>query len=69
MEHTKLSENFQVTLPDNLIRQLNLKAGQEFICVVKNGAINLIPRLEIQSLRGLLKGANPENYRERSSPS
>ncbi len=66
MEHIKLSENYQVRLPDNLIQQLHLKAGQEFLCVVKNGAINLIPRLEVQSLRGLLKGANPEDYRERS---
>jgi hypothetical protein len=30
--------------------------------------IRLIPKDDIQAFRGLLKGANPENYRDRVQP-
>jgi AbrB family looped-hinge helix DNA binding protein len=65
MEKTILSQDFQVVIPDNIRKTLHLQAGQQFICLVENQTIRLIPKDDIQAFRGLLKGANPENYRDR----
>ena len=45
--------------------QLHLEAGQQFIFVAKGNVINLVPKQDMEQLRGLLKGANPENSRDR----
>ena len=65
MESTILSNDFQVMIPESILKTLNLQAGQQFICLIKGGIINLIPKRDIQSVRGLLRGANPDNYRDR----
>ncbi len=66
MESTMLSADFQVLIPETILKNLNLKAGQKFICLIKGGIINLIPQRDIQSVRGLLRGAKPDNYRDRT---
>jgi hypothetical protein len=33
--------------------------------IAKEGYIQLIPQRDIQSIRGIFEGANPENYREK----
>jgi AbrB family looped-hinge helix DNA binding protein len=68
MEKTILSQDFQVVIPDNIRETLHLQAGQQFICLAENKTIRLIPKDDIQAFRGLLKGANPENYRDRTQP-
>ncbi len=68
MESITLSEDFQVVIPDNIRENLHLQAGQQFICLTENKTIRLIPKNDIQAFRGLLKGANPENYRDRLKP-
>ncbi len=65
MKSITLSETFQVEIPENIRGKLHLQAGQEFICIAENQAIRLIPKNDIQAFRGILKGANPENYRDR----
>ena len=67
MKNTILSQKFQVVIPEHIRKQLHLQAGQKFICLAENGSIRLIPENDIQAFRGILKGANPENYRERPS--
>jgi len=68
MENITLSQDFQITIPDDVRRKLHLQAGQQFICIVEEQTIRLIPKDNIQAFRGLLKGANPENYRDRPLP-
>jgi len=65
MESTTLSPNFQVMIPEPIREKLQLQTGQQFICIAENKTIRLIPKNDIQAFRGLLKGANPDNYRER----
>jgi len=67
MENTKLSPNFLVSIPENIVNQLHLQVGQQLTCIAKEGYIQLIPQRDIQSIRGIYEGANPENYRERTS--
>jgi len=68
MESITLSQNFQIVIPDNIREKLHLQAGEQFICIAENNTIRLIPKNDIQAFRGILKGANPENYRDRPQP-
>jgi AbrB family looped-hinge helix DNA binding protein len=68
MESITLSQNFQIQIPDNIREKLHLQAGEQFICIAENKTIRLIPKKDIQAFRGILKGANPENYRDRPQP-
>ncbi|MBZ0095208.1 MAG: AbrB/MazE/SpoVT family DNA-binding domain-containing protein [Sulfuricella sp.] len=60
-----LSSKFQIVIPKALREQLHLEAGQQFVFVAKGNVINLVPKQDLKQLRGLLKGANPENVRDR----
>jgi len=64
MEQAVIRENHQLSLPPDLLKRLDLQPGQTFICIVKGDVISLVPKRDLQSLRGLLKGANIENYRD-----
>ena len=66
MEQAIIQDNQQLRLPSDLWQRLNLQVGQQFICVVKGDVISLVPKRTMASMRGLLKGANPEGYRDRT---
>lgn len=66
MHCATLSEKFQVGIPKALRTDLGLKAGQQFLFVAKGDSIVMIPRRDIKSARGMLKGANTENIRDRT---
>lgn len=69
MHAATLTEKFQIGIPKAFRDDLGLKAGQQFVFVAKGDAIIMIPRREISEVRGLLKGANPENVRDRTEQS
>ena len=66
MHAATLTEKFQIGIPKAFRDDLGLRAGQQFVFVAKGDAIIMIPRREISEVRGLLKGANPENVRDRT---
>ena len=61
-----LSEKFQIGIPKAFRTDLGLKAGQQFVFVSKGDAIIMIPRRQLSEIRGLFKGANTKNVRDRS---
>lgn len=61
-----LTEKFQIGIPKAFRDDLGLKAGQQFVFVSKGDAIVMIPKRSIIEVRGLLKGANTKNVRDRS---
>ena len=61
-----LSQQYQVPIPQEIRDLLNLKAGQKFEILLQGDSITLVPKPSIQSLRGVLKGANISNVRDRS---
>ncbi len=61
-----LSQQYQISIPQEIRDLLNLQVGQKFSVVLKNDAITLVPKPSIQSFRGILKGANIQNVRDRS---
>ena len=65
MHAATLTEKFQIGIPKAFREDMGLKAGQQFVFVAKGDAIVMIPRREIGEVRGLLKGANTGNVRDR----
>ena len=55
----------QLSFPKAICDQLRLKDGQRFEILQKDEVIQCIPLRTAESLRGALKGANPEGYRDR----
>lgn len=66
MLEVTLSEHYQIPIPKEICDSLHIKAGQRFSIVFKDNTISLVPTPTIQTLRGILKGANTENVRDRS---
>jgi AbrB family looped-hinge helix DNA binding protein len=66
MLEVTLSQYYQISIPQEIRDLLNLQVGQKFSVVLKNDSITLIPKSSMQSFRGILKGANTHNIRDRS---
>jgi len=66
MLEVTLSEQYQIAIPQEIRNLLKLQAGQKFSVVLQNDSITLVPQPSIQSFRGILKGANIHNVRDRS---
>ena len=60
-----LSSEFQITIPEQVRTDQNWKPGQEFAFIPKGAGWLLVPVPDIESLRGIAKGASPDNYRDR----
>ena len=65
MTSATLSSKYQLSIPKAIREQLHLQAGQKFSVIAKGGVIELVPVRSIESARGMLKNANPDNYRDR----
>ncbi|MEB4589463.1 AbrB/MazE/SpoVT family DNA-binding domain-containing protein [Candidatus Thiothrix sp. Deng01] len=65
MQTATLSSKYQLAIPKAIREQMNLQAGQQFTVLAKGNTIELVPIRSLQSMRGLLKGANPAGYRDR----
>lgn len=59
-----VSPKYQVLIPKDARKQINLKGGQKLQVVVKNGIISLIPDRDIKEFRGFLKGMNNKEIRD-----
>ena len=66
MLEVALSQQYQISIPQEIRDLLNLQVGQKFSIVLKNDSITLVSQASIQSFRGVLKGANTHNVRDRS---
>lgn len=65
MNTATLSSKYQLSIPKKIRETLNLKAGQKFTIITKGNVIELVPVPSLKAMRGILQGANPENYRDR----
>jgi AbrB family looped-hinge helix DNA binding protein len=63
MLEVALSEQYQISIPSEIRESLHLKAGQKFSISIHDNLISLIPKPDMQSFRGILKGANTDNIR------
>jgi AbrB family looped-hinge helix DNA binding protein len=66
MLEVTLSEQYQIAIPKEISDYLQLKTGKKFSISIQGDIISLIPKSDLESFRGILKGANTDNIRDRS---
>jgi AbrB family looped-hinge helix DNA binding protein len=59
-----LSPKYQVVIPKEVRKQLELRSGQRLQLIVRGEIITLVPDYPLKELRGLFKGMNTEDLRE-----
>ncbi len=65
MQTTTLSSKFQISIPKKVREQLHLKAGQQFLFVIKGSTLMLVPKRGINEIKGILVGVSTKDYRDR----
>lgn len=60
-----LSDNFQITIPEDVRASQHWEAGQIFAFIPKAGGYLLVPVPDEETMRGIAKGPPIENYRDR----
>ncbi len=65
MPPVTITENFQVTIPEEVREELSLHPGMELEVFPVNGKIELIPKMDVRELRGFAKGIDTSNIREK----
>jgi len=63
-ETAKLSSKFQISIPKAIRTAQRWEAGQTFAFIPKGTGVLLVPVPEREQLKGLAKGARPEDYRD-----
>ncbi|MFQ6077290.1 MAG: AbrB/MazE/SpoVT family DNA-binding domain-containing protein [Candidatus Bathyarchaeia archaeon] len=59
-----LSSKFQVVIPQDVRRKLDLKPGQKVVVVEKDGVVHLIPQRSIKEMRGFVRGLDTRDLRD-----
>jgi AbrB family looped-hinge helix DNA binding protein len=66
MASVTLSSKFQLSIPKAVREELHLQAGQRFAVITKGDIISLVPIPELSEMRGIAKGADTSNIRDRT---
>lgn len=59
-----ISPKFQIVIPKEIRERLDLKPGQEVALIERQGLVTMVPHRPISELRGILKGAPTDDYRD-----
>ena len=65
MSQVLVSSKYQVVIPKEVRREMNIKPGQKMSCIAINGIIHLVPVKPLSELRGFAKGISIEGFREK----
>jgi len=65
METVKVSSKYQVVIPRRIREELGIQPGQTVTVMAKGRSLEIVPVRELADSRGLLRGASPDNYRDR----
>ena len=60
-----ISIKYQVALPRAIRERLQLKPQQKLTVLEKDGMIILMPQVRLEELRGIARGANVSDYRDK----
>lgn len=66
MVSATLSSKFQLAIPKAMREELGIVAGQKFALIAKGQVIELVPLRSIKDARGMFKGMDVTDYRDRS---
>jgi AbrB family looped-hinge helix DNA binding protein len=59
-----ISPKFQIVIPKEIRERLDLRPGQQVALIERQGLITIVPQRPISELRGILKGAPTNDYRD-----
>jgi len=59
-----LSSKFQVVIPRDVRRKLDLRPGQKIAVLEKDGVVHLIPQRSLKEMRGFVKGLDTQDLRD-----
>ncbi|MFP4034811.1 MAG: AbrB/MazE/SpoVT family DNA-binding domain-containing protein [Desulfovermiculus sp.] len=62
---TTISSKYQVVIPKALRERLHLRPQQKLTVLEKDGMLILVPQVNIKTLRGIARGANIADYRDK----
>ena len=65
MAETTVSSRYRTVIPKEIRERVGLKPGQRLCVIAKGRAVSLVPVPSLSELRGILKGANVDGYREK----
>ncbi|WP_243651479.1 AbrB/MazE/SpoVT family DNA-binding domain-containing protein [Thiobaca trueperi] len=66
MASVTLSSKFQLSIPKAIREDMHLQAGQKFAVIPKGDTIVLAPIRPLDEMRGILRGADTSDYRDRT---
>ena len=61
-----LSSKFQISIPKAIRTSMHWEAGLTFAFIPKGSGVLLVPVPKIDQLKGMAKGSNTEDYRDRT---
>lgn len=59
-----ISPKYQILIPKEIRKTLNIRKGEKFQIFVKGKVITLVPERPLKELRGFLKGMDSKDLRE-----
>ena len=62
---TTISSKYHVVLPRAVRERLQLQPRQKLTVLEKDGMIILMPQVKLEALRGIARGANVSDYRDK----
>lgn len=66
MDSVIVSPKFQVVIPKEIRKDLNLRAGERLVVIEKGGTIHLIPVGKMKDMRGFIRGISSKGLRDES---
>ncbi|MDD3926786.1 MAG: AbrB/MazE/SpoVT family DNA-binding domain-containing protein [bacterium] len=64
MDQVTVSSKYQVVIPSEIRRRLNIKNGQKLRIRAKDETIILVPECSLESMKGFVQGIDISGYRE-----
>jgi len=64
-----VSSKYQIVIPQDVRKRINLKPGQKIVIIEKDGVIQLIPLKPISEMRGFIKGIDASQLRDKEDSS
>jgi AbrB family looped-hinge helix DNA binding protein len=66
MARAVISPKFQIVIPKEIRERMDLHPGQVVSLIERDGMVTLVPQRPLSELRGILKGAPTDDYRDES---
>ncbi len=65
MDATKISSKYQVVVPKSIREIPGFQSGKKLVWIAKGRSVSLVPVPTLEGLRGIARGADISNIREK----